>query len=69
MSSFVDLPIAAKMTGAGSSISEMATMVGWATFAIEHVMFGLALGALAFRAAPATVTGSVSDGVRSAILS
>ena len=44
VSSFVALPLAASVTGAGDSISHMARIVGWGTFALEHVMFGLALG-------------------------
>jgi hypothetical protein len=37
--------LAAAVTGSGTTISHMAQTVGWATFAIEHMMFGLALGA------------------------
>ena len=43
-SSFVALPLAASVTGAGDSIKHMARLVGWSTFALEHVMFGLVLG-------------------------
>jgi hypothetical protein len=45
VTSFVFLPLAAAVTGSGTTISHMAQTVGWATFAIEHMMFGLALGA------------------------
>ena len=47
VSAFVGLPVAAKVTGSGTTISDMTSMVGWVTFAAEHMMFGLALGALA----------------------
>ncbi|MEP7113341.1 MAG: hypothetical protein ABI862_08755 [Ilumatobacteraceae bacterium] len=51
----------------------MASMVGWATFAVEHVMFGLALGlvlgALALRTAPADSPTAAIVGARSAMLS
>lgn len=43
-SAFVGLPASAKVTGSGSTISGMAGMVGWATFAVEHLMFGVVLG-------------------------
>lgn len=70
VSAFVGLPVAAKITGSGTTISDMASMVGYATFAIEHMMFGLVLGALALRTAPAD--RSIADevrGARSAMLS
>ena len=53
VSAFVGLPVAAKITNSGSTISDMASMVGSATFAIEHMMFGLVLGVLAVRGASA----------------
>jgi len=60
LSSFAALPAAAALTGTGSVISDMARMVGWATFAGEHLLFGLALGVMtptATRgASPATPT-------------
>ena len=48
VSSFIGLPIAAKLTGSGAVITDMARMVGWSTFAIEHLMFGTVLGLLTF---------------------
>ena len=69
VSAFVGLPVAAKITNSGTIISDMASMVGWATFAIEHMMFGLVLGTLALRAAPVDrPTDAVVD-ARSAMLS
>lgn len=38
------LRIAASVFGGGDPIRDMATMVGQATFAVEHVMFGMAVG-------------------------
>lgn len=44
-SAWVDLPAAANITGAGAPISDMASMVGYPTFAIEHMMYGMVLAA------------------------
>ena len=68
VSSFVGLRIAATITGAGTTISDMAKMVGWPTFALEHLMFGLVLGALALGRSRATSRADSSSGVRSAML-
>ncbi len=46
ISSFIALPIAAALFGSGDQISQMASKVGYGTFLSEHVLFGLALGAL-----------------------
>ncbi len=54
-SAFVGLPVAAAISGAGDSISDMGTMVGYGTFALEHVVFGMTLGVLAFVTAPRVV--------------
>ncbi len=43
-SSFVGLPIAASLFGGGEPISDMPTMVGWSTFTIEHLIFGVVVG-------------------------
>lgn len=45
-SAFVGLPVAAAVFGAGDPIENMAEMAGWGTFAIEHLLFGLALGTI-----------------------
>ena len=42
--SFVFLPIAASLFGGGSRISDMPQMVGWGTFTIEHVLYGIVVG-------------------------
>lgn len=68
VSSFVALPIAASITGAGTTISDMAKMVGWSTFVLEHLMFGLVLGALALRWTPAKKTADSDSAARSAML-
>ncbi len=36
VSAVFGLPVAARITGSGSTIADMASMVGWATFAVEH---------------------------------
>jgi hypothetical protein len=41
---FVGLPIVAEVIGGGEPVSDMATMVGWGTFAVEHAIYGLVLG-------------------------
>lgn len=43
-SSFIGLPIAAAVFGGGDPIADMPQMVGWTTFTIEHIMFGIVLG-------------------------
>ena len=53
---------------AGTTISDMAKMVGWPTFALEHFMFGLVLGALALGRSRATSRADSGSGVRSAML-
>lgn len=49
VSAFVGLPVAAAIFDAGDPIRNMAEMAGWWTFAIEHLLFGLVLGALVAR--------------------
>lgn len=50
ISAFVGLPVAAAVFDSGDQITDMAQMAGWGTFIIEHLIFGLVLGALlAFR--------------------
>src|SRR5581483_11161862 len=44
-SGLIALPVAAGVAGAGKPISDMASMVGWGTFAVEHAIFGMMLGA------------------------
>jgi hypothetical protein len=46
VSAFIGLPAAAAITGSGDTISNMARIVGYPTFAVEHIMYGIALGAL-----------------------
>lgn len=69
VSAFIGLPVAANITGAGIAISDMASTVGWATFAVEHMMFGVVLGVLGLRTAPANGETAVAVGARSAMLS
>ena len=69
VSGLVGLPLAAKITGSGATISDMATMVGWGTFAAEHIMFGVVVALATMRnvAAAAPVAGGRT--VRPAMLS
>jgi len=57
MTPFVLLPVAAAVAGSGATISRMAQMVGRSTFAIEHMMFGIGLGAV-FSASRSSAEGS-----------
>lgn len=50
ISSWIGLPIAAALFGGGDPIRDMAGMVGYPTFIVEHLMFGIALGILLLRA-------------------
>ncbi len=45
--SSVGLPAAAHVTGAGPVVADMASIVGWWAFAVEHLVFGTVLGTLA----------------------
>lgn len=56
VNSFVGLPIVAALFGGGQPISNMPRLVGWGTFTVEHVLFGLVLGlvvAWSLRSVPA----------------
>jgi len=44
-SAWIGLPLAATIFGSGEQITNMAAMVGYPTFLIEHVMFGVATAA------------------------
>jgi hypothetical protein len=41
----IGLPVAAHLFGGGTRISTMPSMVGWWTFTIEHLIFGMVLAA------------------------
>jgi hypothetical protein len=41
---FIGLPIASHLFGGGKPISDMAKIVGWGHFTVEHVIFGMMLG-------------------------
>jgi hypothetical protein len=41
---FLVLPAVAGQFGSGAPIRDMASMVGWGTFTLEHAVFGLVLG-------------------------
>ena len=44
ISSWIALPIAAAVFSSGDQITHMASMVGYSTFLVEHVLFGSTLG-------------------------
>jgi hypothetical protein len=43
---FVGLPITAAVLRGGDVVDDMVTVVGWGTFAVEHAIYGLVLGAV-----------------------
>jgi hypothetical protein len=50
-STWIGLPVAAALFGGGDPIRDMASMVGYPTFLVEHLLFGATLGSLLLRAA------------------
>ncbi|WP_435198492.1 hypothetical protein [Janibacter sp. GS2] len=46
ISSFVGLPLAAALFNSGDQITNMAELVGYGTFLVEHLIFGLFLGVI-----------------------
>lgn len=46
MSAYIGLPLAAAIFNSGDPIKNMAEMAGWGTFIVEHLLYGVALGAL-----------------------
>lgn len=44
ISSYVGLPLAAAIFSSGDQITNMAELVGYGTFLVEHLIFGLVLG-------------------------
>ena len=46
VSAWIGLPVAAALFGGGAPISGMASMVGYPTFVVEHLIFGAVLGGL-----------------------
>jgi hypothetical protein len=49
ISSFVGLPLAAVIFNSGDQITNMARLVGYGTFLVEHLIFGLSLGLILVR--------------------
>ncbi|MGH2820429.1 MAG: hypothetical protein ACRDJ5_07235, partial [Actinomycetota bacterium] len=58
--SWTTLPITAEVVGGGMPIEEMATIVGWGTFSVEHVLFGLVPGVWAAARRKVAATGSAT---------
>jgi hypothetical protein len=53
VSAWIGLPIVAGIFDSGDQITDMAEMAGWGTFVVEHLVFGVVLGALvALRSGP-----------------
>ena len=51
ISSFAGLPLAAAIFNSGNQITNMAELVGYGTFLVEHLIFGLFLGLALFTGA------------------
>ena len=51
ISAFVGLPLAAVIFNSGDQITNMAELVGYGTFLVEHLIFGLFLGLILFMGA------------------
>ena len=60
---FVLLPVAAAIFGAGKPISDMATIVGWGTFTLEHAIYGLGLGLMSAVLASTKAARSARTGI------
>ncbi len=43
---YIGLPIVAEVFGGGEPIADMPSMAGWGTFTVEHLIFGVVLGAV-----------------------
>ncbi len=69
VSAFVGLPVSARITNAGTTISDMASMVGWATFAVEHIVFGIVLSTIALGTTSTGGHTATVGATRSAMLS
>lgn len=61
--SFLVLPAVAGLFGSGPPIRDMAAMVGWGTFTLEHAIFGLVLGLGGLAIAPRSTGADVSPRV------
>ena len=61
LSSFVLLPVAASVSGAGDPIGHMARIVGYETFAAEHLFFGVTLAAALLVLAPRSARVSATS--------
>lgn len=46
VSTWIGLPLAAGLLGGGEPVANMATMVGYPTFIVEHLLYGAVLGML-----------------------
>ena len=57
VSAYVGLPLAAAAFGSGDPIRLMASLAGWGTFIMEHLLYGLTLGVLFGRTAARTSSG------------
>lgn len=62
---YAALPIVAGAFDSGAPIRDMPSMVGWGTFAIEHLIFGVVTGVAALGIAPGAQVVRDGEHVRS----
>lgn len=60
---FVGLPVMASLFDGGDPIRDMPQVVGWGTFTVEHVIYGVVLGAVVAAAGAATVRSTAAHPV------
>jgi hypothetical protein len=63
-SAFVDLPAAASITGSGDVIANMARTVGLGTFAVEHILYGVALAGFLLAATRGSTSANAPAGTQ-----
>jgi len=66
VNNFIGLPLVADLFGGGDPIADMPSIVGWGTFTVEHLIYGLALGAVAAARLATTTVPSRRLATRSA---
>ncbi|MFR9749718.1 hypothetical protein ACL02S_01635 [Nocardia sp. 004] len=57
-SAWIGLPLAAALFDGGDPIRDMASMVGYPTFLVEHLLYGIVLGILVLAMMPAARSGN-----------
>lgn len=67
VNAFVGLPVMAGVFGGGDAIRHMPKLVGWGTFSVEHLVYGLVLGGVvAMATSPVRAAAGHPVGARAA---